>query len=267
MTSVIERPSTPPPPAGIRTPPTPRFGTYYDNYEPYSPRKSARLSSQRAAAANRTPSPASAQRLHGRSPRTDKKPTKHNTSIASPMLSPQKKRQPALDSVRRASASLTTEGNAQAAAALGIKDSHAQRPTNTSARRAAAMLPTPSKTPQKPPNEKQTANIKRVARNLFHSDDEEVMPSPKKRRPKQYTGTSLESFTAVEIEEDIKIFTDSQDRVPAKDASESNPFYGNPCASAVSPKRQSKRKVKVPGEGLQSIDKAVQREDGIVYNL
>ncbi|KAF5008473.1 hypothetical protein FDECE_5262 [Fusarium decemcellulare] len=244
--------STPPPPSGIHTPPTPRFG-YQDNWEPFTPRKSARISSQRAS--NRTPSPGASNR-QPRSPRTAKK-SKQPSSIASPMQSPQKKRQPALDSVRRASSIMTAEGS-QAAAALGL----AQQP-NTSVTRSAGMLPTPSKTPQKPPNEKTAANIKSFARNLFTSEAE-VMPSPKKRRSKKYTGISMESFTAEEVEDPIEIFTDTRDRIPARDQSENNPFYGDVPEPEPS-KHQGKRKVKIPGEGVKSMDEASRREDGMVY--
>ena len=38
--------STPPPPTRLRTPPTPRHGARYDNYEPYHPRRSARVEAQ-----------------------------------------------------------------------------------------------------------------------------------------------------------------------------------------------------------------------------
>lgn len=255
MAAAFDGSITPPPPSGIRTPPTPRLG-YHDNWEPFTPRKSARISSQRA----RTPSPNSSNRQQLRSPRTTKKSSKHSTM--SPIASPQKKRLPALDSVRRASGFLTA-GSSQAAAALGINET-SQRPTNSSASRATGMLPTPSKTPVKPPNEKTAANIKSIARNLFPSDAE-VMPSPKKRRTKKYTGISLESFTAEEIEEPIEIFTDSQDRIPTKDESESNPFYGDAAPPSPSKRRSKRRHVNIPGEGALSIDDASRREDGMVY--
>ncbi|KAF7545886.1 hypothetical protein G7Z17_g8830 [Cylindrodendrum hubeiense] len=257
MAATFDGSITPPPPTGIRTPPTPRLG-YHDNWEPFTPRKSARISSQRT----RTPSPSSSHRQQPRSPRTVKKSIKQ--TIVSPMHSPQKKRQPALDSVRRASGVMSAEGT-QAATALGFQDAPAQRPANLSITRASGMLPTPSKTPQKPPNEKTAANIKSFARNLFPSEAE-AMLSPKKRRAKKYTGISMDSFTVEEVEEPIEIFTDSQDRVPTKDESEANPFYGDDAAPAEPSKRRSKRKqVTIPGEGAYSIDEASRREDGMVY--
>lgn len=77
---------------------------------------------------------------------------------------------------------------------------------------------------------------------------------------------TLESFRAEVAEEDIEIFTDSQDRIPKKDESKSNPFVGNAPAAEPS-KRRTKRKVHVPGEGSQSVDEASRREDGMIYVL
>lgn len=165
------------------------------------------------------------------------------------MPSPQKKRQPALDAVRRAPVNMGESSQS----ALG-------RPAS-SATRSAGMLPTPSKTPQKPPNEKTSANIKSIARNLFA--ESEVIASPKKRRTKKYTGISMESFTAEEIEDPIEIFTDTRDRIPTRDESNSNPFFGD--VQEPEPSKRGKRKVKVPGEGIKTIDEASRREDGMVY--
>ncbi|KAI5467730.1 hypothetical protein BGZ63DRAFT_371988 [Mariannaea sp. PMI_226] len=258
MAATFDGSITPPPPVGIHTPPTPRLG-YNDNWEPFTPRKSARISQQRA----RTPSPHASDR-QPQSPRTVKKSSK-NFEV-SPMRSPNKKRQPAMDAVRRASGSLSAEGS-HAAAALGLKEAAAGRPARSAVTRATGMLPTPSKTPQKPPNAKTATKIKSIARNLFPSETEaDPMPSPKKRRAKKYTGLSMESFTAEEIEEPIEIFTDSQDRIPSKDESESNPFYGDIAVPPSPVKRRGKgRHVHIPGEGVQSIDEASRREDGMVY--
>lgn len=77
---------------------------------------------------------------------------------------------------------------------------------------------------------------------------------------------TLESFRAEVAEEDIEIFTDSQDRVPKKDDSKSNPFVGN-ATNAEPSKRRTKRRVHVPGEGVQSVDEASRREDGMIYVL
>lgn len=170
-----------------------------------------------------------------------------------------------MDAVRRASGSVFAESS-QAATALGLDKSTTQRPTRSSASLAGGMLPTPSKTPQKPPNEKTTTKIKSIARNLFHTEVEtSVTSSPKKRRAKKYTGISMESFRAEEIEEPIEIFTDSQDRIPSKDDSESNPFYGDAAPPEPTKRRSKRRQVNIPGEGVKTVDEASSREDGMVY--
>ncbi|TDZ36336.1 hypothetical protein C8035_v001758 [Colletotrichum spinosum] len=183
----------------------------------------------------------------------------------SPTATPQKKRQPAQDSVRRASGHLTAEGTSRAASSLGI-DKAEHRSTTTSVTRRSGMLPTPAKTPKKAPTEQQTAHIRAVARNLFHSDEDAIASPKRKRAPKKYSGNSLESFVAADVEQPIEIFADSQDRIPTADNSIDNPFYGDSVAVEQDPpRRRSKRKVAVHGEAAQSVDEALQREDGMVY--
>lgn len=181
---------------------------------------------------------------------------------------------PAMDSVRRASGTLTAEGTANAADLLGIGHNVQQKPTNatasSSASRATGMLPTPAKTPRKQPDGITEANVRSVARNLFASETD-IMPTPKKRKSKKYTGLTLESFRAETIDAPIQIFTDSRDRVPEKDTTTDNPFYAAASANASArepAKRRSPRKhVTIPGEGSETIEEAIQREDGIVYVL
>ena len=129
--------------------------------------------------------------------------------------------------------------------------------------RTKDMLLTPSKTPRKVDVNKQVPALGHVARDLFNTQHDELTP---RKRQKKYTGISLESFTAEEIEEPFDIFTDSRDRLPTKDESEANPFYGE-VAVPETPKRRSKRSVKIPGEGAQSVDAAARREDGMLYVL
>jgi len=173
-----------------------------------------------------------------------------------------------MESNRRASGSLTADGTIKAAAALGLtsKTDSAAGSTNVSSN--AGMLPTPAKTPARKHSEQNEMNIKAIARNLF-APDEELMPTPKKKRAKKYTGISMDSFAAEDVEESIQIFTDSHERIPEVDSSLENPFYGEPSAAVHEPvKRRSKRKtVSVPGGGSQTVDEAMSREDGLVYVL
>lgn len=179
---------------------------------------------------------------------------------------------PAMDSVRRASGALTAEGTANAADLLGIGSNSQQKPavasTSSSASRTTGMLPTPAKTPRKQPDGVTEANVRSVARNLF-AGETDIMPTPKKRKSKKYTGLTLESFRAENVEAPIEIFTDSRDRIPEKDTTTDNPFYAATSANAPAhepTKRRSPRKhVSIPGEGSETIEEAIQREDGIVY--
>lgn len=101
---------------------------------------------------------------------------------------------------------------------LSPEDSHKAAKTangegSSSQARMMGMLPTPAKTPSKKVHaaSQNESNIAAIARNLFHNDVDEVMASPSKtpsRKGKKYTGISLESFTVVEQEDPISIFTD-----------------------------------------------------------
>ncbi|CAI6097874.1 unnamed protein product [Clonostachys chloroleuca] len=248
--------TTPSPAADLpQTPPAPRHGAYYDSWEPYSPRKSARISERNT---NRTPSP--------RASRHPSSPRKNRADQESPEMSPRKKRQPAADSVRRASGPLTAEGTAKAAAALGLKPKSEPSTSKATASSSAIMLLTPTKTPRKPAATSQ-ADIDTFKRNLFGSEDDTALSS-RTRRPKKYSGLTMESFTAETIEEPIAIFTDSQDRVPVKDDSLSNPFYGDSAPTAEPARRRNKQKmVRVPGVGMQTLEEAARRDDGMLCSF
>lgn len=245
--------TTPSPPGSVRTPNTPKHG-YSDAWEPFSPRKSARISSQQQST-NRTPSP----RASIQSTRTSKK----STPFATPAASPIKKRQPTMDAVRRASDALSAESTSNAADFLGLPRKPQQKSQAAAATsQSAGMLPTPAKTPRKQPNAKTEAASRAIARPLFPVEEE--MTSTPKKKAKKYTGLTLDSFKAEEVEEDIEIYTDNCDCYPEVDNSAENPFYGD-HAVAEPTKRRSKRKaITVPGEGRQSVDDAVRREDGVL---
>ncbi|OTB03630.1 hypothetical protein M426DRAFT_23570 [Hypoxylon sp. CI-4A] len=247
-------PSTPSPPGRIHTPNTPKFG-YGDSWEPYSPRKSARISAQRSA--QRTPSP---QQPRSRASTRNSSCDYFPSAFTTPQKK-QKKRLPAMDSVRRASGAINfADGTKSDAAGSSNQKSKA----TTASRANAAMLPTPAKTPQKQPDEKAKAKVRAVARNLF-SDDVDVTP---KKKAKKYTGLTLDSFTAEDVEEDIEIFTDSRDRIPEKDQDEENPFYQEEATAAepATPiRRDTSKLVSVPGERKQTLEESLEREDGFVY--
>lgn len=262
---------TPPPPGRLHTPPTPKHG-FSDNWEPFSPRKSARISAQRTT--NRTPPPRNS--LSNPDPfgpaKTLRAQASSSVGIISPSESPKKKARTSAtmdwDDPAKSAGRLTAHDASEAAAALGPDDkskSSARRTASATIERATGMLPTPAKTPKKVPAEKNPA-IQGVARNLFASD-EELMPGRRGSRAKKYTGVSLDSFRAED--ESIEIFTDSKERIPEKEVSADNPFYGEAGRAEDEPmlRRSKRRHVHVPGEGRQTIEEAMKREDGLVYVL
>jgi len=260
MMEVLGTPS-PGPSTVIHTPPAPQHG-YEDSWEPFSPRKSARLSKR---VAHRTPSPPPTlsrkaqqqqqqpqdQQQHRQFPSSPKTTSRRATAMATPLFSPRKKAAPATQSAQRASAALATETAAAAASFLAPPG-----------RSDGGMLITPAKTPQKPPTEHNKAKIKSIARSLFH--EPEVMPSPKKTRAARYT---LDSFTMDEdADAPIEIFTDSHERIPEVDNSAANPFYGDHQEPPAEPtRRRSKRHlINIPGEGQVTLEEAVRRDDGML---
>ncbi|TGJ81751.1 hypothetical protein E0Z10_g7014 [Xylaria hypoxylon] len=246
--------STPSPPGSVHTPGTPKHG-YSDSWEPFSPRKSARISS-RQQSTKRTPSPRS-------SFQSTRSSTKSSTLFSTPATSPIKKRQPTMDSVRRAAANLTAEGTTNAASFLGISPKpQQQKPQGAiSTSHSTGMLPTPAKTPRKQPNTKTEAASRNIARTLFATDEEMLTP---KKKAKKYTGLTLDSFRAEDMEENIEIFTDSRDHFPRVDESAENPFYGDHVVAEPSKRRSKRKPISVPGEGRQSVEDAVKRTDGVL---
>lgn len=195
--------------------------------------------------------------------------------MATPAISPQKRRMPPVDGSRKASGTLTAEATAHAAVALGLSPATTSeaRPTPTgraSATSGAGMLITPAKTPQRPANDKVKAKVKSVARNLFHSDDEDAVASPSKTQTRASTDQGPGSFySGAAAETSFQIFTDSHERIPEVDRSANNPFYiGEDPVAPEAPKRRSKRAmVSIPGEGKITIEEAVRRDDGMLIVL
>jgi hypothetical protein len=260
---------TPPPPRQ-RIPQTPKWAG--DDFAPYTPRKSARLSQLSHVTA--TPRHQSSRDYIDSSSSSNTSPANNSTPSSPQTAKKRLSRQSFPEtSGRRVSGALTRDSTVTAASALGLpppKDNAkiaAQRFTATA--REDGLLPTPAKTPKKRP-EDITPAVKSIARNLFaiRPAPDEIMPTPKKGR-KKYTGFTLDSFEAEEESVPIQIYTDSTDRVPEVDHSPDNPFYGKgKSVPAERTQRSSKRrKVKVNGEGEQDIEDLEDREDGLVYVL
>ncbi|KAL4873428.1 hypothetical protein BDV12DRAFT_159969 [Aspergillus spectabilis] len=235
--------TTPPPPSFLRIPPTPRHGTGYDQYEPYSTRHSARLASQRASTESRTTPPPSFPISQGRgASRSTKKQKTAETETLSPPGSPM--------SARKKMSGRSTATQRDDLDSFNSKPAHSHPSNLYRATITDGMLPTPAKTPRKKPVD----NVASTARVLFP-------PLSSQKKKKKQTGFSLDSFTDDPSQgESIQIYTDSRDRIPEVDQSEENPFYKKPTANTST--RPSRRKT--AGRDKE-VDEALNREDGMVY--
>lgn len=168
--------------------------------------------------------------------------------------SPRKKRLPAASRV--SSGSLTAESIRNAAAALG--QSQTMGSLTSAPGQSAHVMPTPAKTPSRKHAEQNEKSVNAIARNLFSQPQ-----SPKKTRTKPY------KFDSFEAEDDtFQIYTDSQDRLPAPDVTEDNPFYGEAgIAASAKPVRRSSRNRKniVGASASEQADEVVKRKDGMLY--
>ncbi|KAL2827028.1 hypothetical protein BDW59DRAFT_59673 [Aspergillus cavernicola] len=229
--------TTPPPPSFLRLPPTPRHGSGYDQYEPYSTRHSARLASQRTSTDTRTTPPPSFPISQARGTSRTKKQKTAETETLSPPGSPNTPRK-----------KMSARGRV-ATQSLDDPDSFNIHPHPFRATLTEGMLPTPAKTPRK----KTVDNAGSAARALF--------PPSNQKKKKKHTGFSLDSFTDDPSQnQSIQIYTDSRDRIPEVDETEGNPFYKKP-PTTTNP-RPSRRKT---GGREKEVDEALEREDGMVY--
>ncbi|TLD25494.1 hypothetical protein PspLS_06132 [Pyricularia sp. CBS 133598] len=221
----------------IKTPDTPRWG-FADPWEPYNLRPSTRIQSQSSSSTttidrktNRTPSPANSRSAAApRSPRftvTRASPQKRPAMDTNEFpASPTKKHA----SLKRGGPSVMFSSDTGSSSLFGPPSAQKKAPHmvlgRTDISEQTGMLPTPSKTPSRKHSKQLQADINAVSRNLFNDDD--IMPQPKTKRPTKYSGISMGSFTAVESEDPIDIFTDSHDRIPVVDDDAENPFVDGP---------------------------------------
>lgn len=149
-------------------------------------------------------------------------------------------------------------------------------PPNAATNAALGMLPTPIKTPHKRPTQA-TAALKSTARVLSFDRPESVessMPSPKKKKSKKHIGFTLDSFSdgqeGMEDQKDIKIFTDSKERIPEVDESEDNPFYDRPgrITRKITPPKPSKRsKIMNNPKEQERVEETIKSNEGVLYVL
>lgn len=281
--------ATPPPPSTrARTPPTPLHGARYDNYEPYSPRRSKRSTAQsnpyssfngdrspkRPHIQHNTPPPTSAKRARF----AERAPTQLSSPPSSPASPPTRtthRRSSPRQQVDPSSSHKTPRKSTPHAKLPTIHadndDLHAPTLAPPSSHLdPTTMLPTPSKTPNK--KHQKSAALASTARILSFQpiDPNDVMPTSRQRVKKhqQPRGGAFDLYDEATAHMDgqtrrsgeIAIYTDANAREPVRDESGDNPFLGpKRTGRARAPKGRSLRDAE--------IDEAVRRDEGVAYVL
>ncbi|RKF62206.1 hypothetical protein OnM2_035009 [Erysiphe neolycopersici] len=253
-----------PPPLTIRTPNTPQFG-FRDNYKSYSPRRSARLA-QRHLLFQKTATPSyhDFHSNHTPSQRPVDQVTSSNIAYPTPSqkLSGKYITRDLGSNTSRKKQEVTSsyENSTDTTRSFDITTTNE---TTESIRQISStvhkngMLPTPAKTPVKRPL-KPSSSITSIARNLFPAQSSkfnELVMTPRRKG-----NTKIKS-------DRIEVFTDPHDRIPEKDSCPNNPFHVDSSSNLSQLQRQAKkrRKVIVPGEGVQSVEELQRRNDGLLY--
>ncbi|GAB7352555.1 hypothetical protein MBLNU459_g2940t1 [Dothideomycetes sp. NU459] len=252
--------STPPPPERVSTPPTPLHGPRYDVYEPFSPRRSARVSSLRTSrdvagssrhsfSQTQSTTTTTQQRPHFSLTATPRKSTLARTASSqtlSPPSSPDTElRHPAPARPTPVRRSLFTS----------LAHDHTTSDSDSLTLTPQTMLPTPSKTPRKraPAAMASTARIL----NFKPASLDDVMPTPRKQRK-----TRLDLYDDPSHDQDkIQVFTDTKDRVPDVDTADDNPFVGPRKKQS----RTAKQKAAEKDGNEADMDDAVRNDEGILY--
>ncbi|KAF2007083.1 hypothetical protein P154DRAFT_597556 [Amniculicola lignicola CBS 123094] len=253
---------TPSPPPRLRTPPAPLHGAQFDGYEPYSPRRSNRVTSrpQYSPAAR----PKFLRRTRETTPTSSKKKAVPRTSFStlsppSSPISPAKHKTPRSTRRTRPDLDATDTGFDDVAPTPSSRSLTAMDPRS--------MLPTPAKTPRKRAlqTEESLSSTSRVLFQDRPATISDIVPVPRRGRKSRKDLFSLDSF-GDHMDEDeggIQIYTDSKERVPEIDEDDENPF--------ITKKGKGKAKVaatpkprKVDPETAK-MEEAASRNEGMIY--
>ncbi|KAF2145156.1 uncharacterized protein K452DRAFT_306078 [Aplosporella prunicola CBS 121167] len=266
--------STPPPRERIRvrTPPTPLHGARFDGYEPYSPRRSRRVASQRAPGYSLDEPEV-----------TTKHPSASSKKRATSLLgldnrTPSPPSSPKSPAKRSTAKKLNFTSESEVDRPDSDIDAIVRKPSalDPFASRTSGMLPTPSKTPAKPSKHlaEPSSAFGSTARVLFQSRPatvDEVMPSPRKSR-KKHSAFSLFSF-ADECDDNrrtskIEIYTDSKERVPSKDNTVDNPFVTRDAdEQRASRPRRKTRSSRKRTESEEDMERKAENDEGLIYTF
>ncbi|KAG9699391.1 hypothetical protein KCU95_g1716, partial [Aureobasidium melanogenum] len=207
--------TTPPPPSSrLRTPPAPKHGAGYHSYHPYEPRRSQRVHRLHNTHDKLPQSSSSSSSRKSTLQRTTSSQTLSPPS--SPVAKPSRPQQtPARPTpVRQSLFTRNRPSNTPNVNPLfDIFAPQPQLPTPSS------MLPTPKMTPRKC-----DANAMQSTARILNFKP--VTDQPAKSTPRKKTKSRLTLDDDDAVHDEVKVFTDAQDRVPTVDRSEDNPFIG-----------------------------------------
>jgi hypothetical protein len=255
--------STPPPPSRVHTPPTPLHGARFDNWEPYSPRRSSRVANKRHVYPH---SPNDITVTKHRSARAFTPPnhkssnlTRTSSQTFSPPSSPAS---PSTHSIKQSNGHRRPSPGPQSGSDTDVLPSNSAR-LKPSSVDSFGMLQTPAKTPRKRtvPSASQGSTARALFGRPVSIDD--AMPSPRKARKAKY----FNPFSIAEEGDDegsskkIQIYTDTKERVPSLDEDASNPFLSKNAAKPN--KRQTKSQTKLDA----TMEEAVKNDEGVIYVL
>ncbi|KAL5427407.1 hypothetical protein PMIN04_001421 [Paraphaeosphaeria minitans] len=260
---------TPSPPRRVRTPPAPLHGPKYDNYEPFSPRRSSRVAAQHGSHSHPHPhheqltSPARKRIVRDVTP-TSSRPKSINRTAHFALSPPSSPSSPA-----KAPSPRSTRRAQHQPAAL---DSDSEHFAPTPARRLLStmaphdMLPTPAKTPRKRAFQTEDS-LRPTARVLFAnrpSTIEDAMPTPRRAHKSMRSVLDLDIFDEQMSTSTPKIgvYVDSKERVPDREDEENNPFLSRRRKGKA---KAAPRKEPKVDEKTRQIFEAAARDEGIVY--
>lgn len=245
--------STPPPPERLHTPPTPLHGARYDEWQPYSPRRSARSHARRPTETLSSPktSPRDNKKQQSIASASTPVSRRSNRQVSSQTLSP-----PSTPESARQRAAIDLSSRRQLFHNRALLQDPGAEDEDIESHLPITMIPTPRKTPLKNTQKSTSRNIQ-----FRLQDTESLLPTPSKRRQR----ITLESPDASPAAPDVPIFNDSQDRVPDMDTSEKNPFVG-PRQPAQPRSRRPRRKYAMTEEERE-MDEAVKNDEGLIYTL
>ncbi|KAF1987083.1 hypothetical protein K402DRAFT_453936 [Aulographum hederae CBS 113979] len=268
--------STPPPRANYRihTPPTPMHGPRYDNYEPYSPRRSSRVAAKQhkhnpanddspSTSAHHKSTPSAASRASIRTSSQTFSPPSSPTSPSRRILAktPQAKRYTKPRSLPNPTSGIDVQPESESDTGA---PSTLLRPSVTS-----GMLPTPSKTPRK--TSTHPAALASTSRILFPGRTatiEEAMPTPRQvRKTKRVTTFAIHGL-GDDAANNIPIFTDSKERMPTIDDDEDNPFVTRTRdGKKKAPRKEPEKRKQPPPRDLETeaMEEAVRNNEGMIY--